>query len=58
MKKSKALPKWAGYLGAIAAIVVAAVPAYEKGGWAAVAVVVAGAITTLCSHSATGTGGK
>lgn len=50
------LPKWAGWLGAILAVVPTAYEAYQNGGWQAAIPVVVGAIMALFSHSATGNG--
>lgn len=56
----KPLPKWAGWLGTLLAVLPSAYAAYQAGGWKAalaLLVTIIGGGTTLFAHSAGGTGG-
>lgn len=50
------LPKFVGYIGALAAVIAAVKVAISTGDWTAVGAAI-GALLALFSHSATGTGG-
>jgi hypothetical protein len=55
------MPKWMGWLGAIAAAAPTVYAGYQAGGWKGAALALWGLLSSgavLYSHSANGTGGK